>query len=120
MLVPPRSGVGASASALSTACSSAVASSKRPRPWKRSSATDRSIAAGFAIPWPAICGAEPWTGSKIPGPSSPSEAEAASPRPPVTAAATSERMSPNVFSVTTVSIVSGAWTIVIANESTSA
>ena len=45
---------------------------------------------------------------------------AARPSPPVTAAATSERMSPNVFSVTTTSIVSGAFTIVIANESTSA
>ena len=50
----------------------------------------------------------------------PSDADAASPRPPVTAAATSERMSPKVFSVTTVSIVSGACTIFIANESTSA
>ncbi len=38
----------------------------------------------------------------------------------MTAAATSERMSPKVFSVTTTSIVSGALTTVIANESTSA
>ncbi len=51
----------------------------RPRPWRSISATERSIAAGFAMPCPAICGAEPCTGSKRPGPSSPSEADAARP-----------------------------------------
>ena len=65
----------------STARSSALASSGRPRPCRSMSATERSIAAGFAIPWPAICGAEPCTGSNSPGPSSPSEADAARPRP---------------------------------------
>src|SRR5213076_1747067 len=49
--------------------------------------SDRSIAAGFARPVPAMSGAEPCTGSKMPGPPSPRLAEAASPRPPVTAAA---------------------------------
>ena len=63
------------------------------------SAAERSIAAGFAIPFPAMSGAEPCTGSKMPGPPSPRLAEPASPSPPVSAAATSERMSPKVFSV---------------------
>ena len=91
-----------------------------PRPWRSIRAIERSMPPGWRSPCPAIWGAEPCTGSKSPGPPSPSEAEAASPSPPVTAAATSERMSPNVFSVSTTSIVSGAFTITIANESTSA
>ncbi len=72
------------------------------------SAVERSMPAGFAIPRPAMSGAEPWTGSKIPGPPSPRLAEGASPSPPVIAAARSERMSPNMFSVTMTSNCSGA------------
>jgi hypothetical protein len=55
------------------------------------------MAAGFAIPFPAMSGAEPCTGSKIPGPPSLRLADAASPSPPVIALASSERMSPNLF-----------------------
>ena len=71
------------------------------------SAVERSIAAGLAIPRPAMSGAEPCTGSKSPGPESARLAEGASPSPPVTAAARSERMSPNMFSVTITSNCSG-------------
>ena len=46
------------------------------------SAVERSIAAGFALPLPAMSGAEPWTGSKIPGPPSARLADAARPSPP--------------------------------------
>ena len=38
-----------------------------PRPWRSSSATERNIASGLAIPCPAMSGAEPWTGSNSPG-----------------------------------------------------
>ena len=47
------------------------------------SAAERSIAAGFAMPRPAMSGAEPWIGSKIPGPASLRLAEGARPTPPV-------------------------------------
>ena len=106
--LPPRSGVGASASAASTARSSASASSgaleavaehERDRAEHRGRVRD-------ALPGDlrrrAVDGLEEARAvvSERRGP--------ASPRPPVTAAATSERMSPNVFSVRTTSIVSGA------------
>jgi len=47
------------------------------------------IAVGFAAPVPAMSGADPCTGSKMPGFRSPRLADDASPRPPVTPAATS-------------------------------
>ena len=56
---------------------------------------------------------------RCPGPQSPRLAEPASPSPPVTAAASSERMSPNMFSVTITSKRSGACTSCIAALSTS-
>ena len=63
----PASGVDTSAA--STASSSAAATSGAPeRRARSSSATERSIAAGFAIPRPAMSGAEPCTGSNTPGP----------------------------------------------------
>ena len=43
--------------------------------------TDRIIAIGLASPWPAMSGAEPCTGSKMPGGSLPSEADGARPEP---------------------------------------
>ena len=78
-----------------------------PRPCSSTSAVERSIAVGLARPVPAMSGAKPCTGSKMPGPPSPRLADAADPSPPVTAAATSERMSPKVFSVTMTSKLSG-------------
>src|SRR5438132_1468388 len=44
-----------------------------------------------------MSGAEPWTGSNRPGPSPPSEALGSNPIDPVSIAASSERMSPNIF-----------------------
>ena len=57
---------------------------------------------GSAMPWPAMSGAEPWTGSNMEGavPSGLMFPEAASPMPPVIAAARSVRMSPKRLSVT--------------------
>ena len=60
-------------------------------------AAQRSAATGFAIPCPAMSGAEPWTGSKSACPS-PRFALGRRPSPPTWNAATSERMSPNMFS----------------------
>ena len=77
------------------------------------------MAVGLAIPRPAMSGAEPCAGSKIPGPESARLADGASPRPPVTAAARSLRMSPNMFSVTITSNCSGVVAICIAALSTS-
>ena len=57
------------------------------------------MASGLAAPVPAMSGAEPWTGSNTPGPSSPSEALGSIPIEPVSIAASSLRMSPNMFSV---------------------
>ena len=74
---------------------------------------------GSPTPRPAMSGAEPCTGSKIPGPPSERLADGASPRPPVIAAARSERMSPNMFSVTSTSNCSGAIASCIAALSTS-
>ena len=69
-------------------------------------AVERSIAAGFAIPRPAMSGAEPWTGSKIPGGLAEArrccEAETAGQR-----RGDVERMSPKVFSVTMTSKLAG-------------
>ena len=117
--MPPRSGVGAVSIAVVTAAESERASSGSPSECSRSSASERSIAVGFAAPVPAMSGAEPWTGSKIPGFESPRLADAARPSPPVTAAATSERMSPKVFSITSTSNEPGSVTICIATLSTS-
>ncbi len=57
---------------------------------------------GSALPCPAMSGAEPWTGSNMDGAvrSGLMFADAASPMPPVMAAAWSVRMSPKRLSVT--------------------
>ena len=67
--------------------------------------------------FPAMSGAEPWTGSKSPGPS-PRLADGSRPREPTTAPASSERMSPNRFSVRMTSKLDGASATFIAHEST--
>ncbi|MNT94087.1 hypothetical protein D3C72_2357000 [compost metagenome] len=59
------------------------------------------VAYGLAMPLPAMSGAEPWMGSKIPTlPCSPSEADGSRPSEPASIEASSVRMSPNMFSVT--------------------
>ena len=47
--------------------------SSRPSPWRSMSAADRIIPSGLAIPWPAMSGAVPWTGSNRPGPTPPKD-----------------------------------------------
>ena len=74
---------------------------------------------GFAIPWPAMSGADPWTGSNRPGPPSPRLADGSIPIEPVIIAASSLRMSPNMFSVTMTSKSLGRATSCIAALSTS-
>ena len=65
-------------------------------------AADRNIAVGFATPRPAISGAVPWHGWKTAW-RSPTSADGAIPMPPMSAAPRSDRMSPNMFSVTSTS-----------------
>src|SRR6266849_2577368 len=72
-------------------------------------APDQICATGLAMPFPAMSGAEPWTGSNIEGNSRSGFilAEGASPIDPTTAAPRSERMSPKRFDPTTTSNQSG-------------
>ena len=82
-------------------------------------ATDTNIASGFAVPVPAMSGAEPCTGSYRPGPPSPTEALGSMPSEPVSMAASSLRMSPNMFSVRITSNSVGFATSCMAALSTS-
>ena len=77
------------------------------------------VAMGLALSWPAISGAEPWMGSYSAGPASPMEAEGSRPMEPVTMDASSDRISPNMFSVTTTSNCPGSRTSCMAQLSTS-
>ena len=68
-------------------------------------AADRIVALGLAVSVPARCGDDPWIGSKRPATPwtvrrSPSDAEGSMPSDPASTEASSERMSPNMFSVT--------------------
>ena len=73
---------------------------------------------GLAMPRPAMSGAEPCTDSKYAQPLSPKLPEGATPRPPATSPATSERMSPYWFMHRTTSSVVGNRTIRRAASST--
>ena len=72
---------------------------------------------GFATLRPAMSGADPCTGSNSPGPS-PMLAEGSRPMEPAITAASSDRMSPNRFSVSTTSNRDGEVTSAIAHAST--
>ncbi len=76
---------------------------------------------GLAMPWPAMSGAEPWTGSNIDGYSRSGFRlpEGAMPIEPATAAARSLRMSPNRFEATITSNRPGSRTIIAARASIS-
>jgi hypothetical protein len=87
-----------SVSARSTARSIATACASARAECRSSIATDSTAPIGFATSLPASVGAEPWTGSYKPGPS-PMLAEGSIPSEPATAPASSDRMSPNRFSV---------------------
>ena len=66
-LLPGRACAGPPASARSTPDSTAAASLSKPRPCLSIIAADRNIASGLARPCPAMSGAEPCTGSNMPG-----------------------------------------------------
>ena len=76
------------------------------------------VAIGFAIPFPAISGADPPLGSYKPNFVSFKLALASIPIDPVTILASSERMSPNMFSVKITSNCPGFITSCIAQLST--
>ena len=82
-------------------------------------AADRIVAIGFAISFPAISGAEPWLGSYRPNFVSFRLAEDSIPMDPVTMLASSDRISPNIFSVRITSNCAGSRTSCIAQLSTS-
>lgn len=73
LLLPPKSAVlnanpplSVSSSTFRTASSTAFACFSRPREYLNSMAALRIVPIGFAMPFPAISGAEPWIGSYIP------------------------------------------------------
>src|SRR5205823_987242 len=105
--------------AAETAPSTASASSCRPSERRNSIAAARIVPNGFATPFPAMSGAEPWIGSYRPRLPSPSDALGSMPIDPAIIAASSLRMSPNMFSVTMTSNCAGLRTSCIAQESTS-
>jgi len=69
-------------------------------------ATDRMVASGLAMFFPAMSGAEPWIGSYRAFPS-PRLADGSMPMEPVSMAASSLRMSPNKLEVTITSNCEG-------------
>ena len=82
-------------------------------------AAERMVAMGLARSLPAMSGAEPWMGSYRPRLVAPKEEEASMPMEPVIIAASSERMSPKMFEVTTTSNWAGFFTSCMAALSTS-
>ena len=81
-------------------------------------AADRMQAVGFTMSLPAMSGAEPWMGSYRPRVPSPRLEDGIIPMEPVIIEASSDRMSPNIFSVTITSNCAGFFTICIAQLST--
>ena len=82
-------------------------------------AAERMVPVGLAMPLPAMSGAEPWMGSYRPSLPSPSEALGSRPSEPARTAASSVRMSPNMFSVTITSNWAACVIRRMAAESTS-
>ena len=76
------------------------------------------VAIGLALPWPAMSGAEPWTGSYMPKFPSARLADGSMPMDPVIWLASSERMSPNMLLVTSTSKCFGSLTSCMAALST--
>src|SRR4051812_19034773 len=81
-------------------------------------AADRMVASGLAMPLPAISGADPCDGSYKPLLLASSEADDSMPIEPVSMAAASDRMSPNMLPVTMTSNFFGARTSCMAALST--
>mmetsp|Transcript_6771 Transcript_6771/g.28513 ORF Transcript_6771/g.28513 Transcript_6771/m.28513 type:complete len:200 (+) Transcript_6771:1962-2561(+) len=107
-----------SASTDCTACSMRAAASGWWRENLSIMAADRIVASGLAMPLPAISGALPWDGSYKPLLLASSEADGSMPIEPVSIAASSDRMSPNILPVTTTSNFLGALTSCMAALST--
>src|SRR5580704_5369199 len=108
--VPPMSGVRALEFAKITAIAFSIESAASPAPrWRNIMAPDQICPMGLAIPFPAISGAEPCTGSNIEGNSFSGFrfAEGAIPMEPTTAGPRSDRMSPKRLEPTTTSNQSG-------------
>ncbi len=82
-----------------TACSIAFASVSSLKLYRSINAAERICAIGFAIPCPAISGAEPPIGSYKPKPLSLIDADGSIPSEPESIAASSLKISPNIFSV---------------------
>ncbi|MNG27466.1 hypothetical protein D3C84_1125900 [compost metagenome] len=76
------------------------------------------VASGLAMPCPAMSGAEPWHGSYMPLLLASRDAEGSMPMEPVSMEASSDRMSPNMLSVTITSNCFGARTSCMAALST--
>ncbi|MNR13135.1 hypothetical protein D3C85_1295230 [compost metagenome] len=118
---PPRSAVTApEARTAATAASIESASSSRSKLWRSIMAADRTMPTGLARSLPAMSGAEPWIGSNRPGPSAPREAEGSRPMEPPSTEISSDRMSPNMFSVRMTSYSRGLRIRCMAMESTRA
>src|SRR3989304_661319 len=81
-------------------------------------ATERMVAIGWGMFLPALSGVLPGMGWYIAGPVSPIEAEGSIPIEPVSVAASSDKMSPNMFSVTITSNWRGFLTSCMAQLST--
>ena len=95
-----------------------------PSDQRSSIAADRIVPIGLATSCPAMSGAEPWIGSYRPNVPcavrrSPSDADGSMPSEPASTDASSDRMSPNRFSVTMTSKSAGRRISSIAHESTS-
>ncbi len=112
------------ASASATAASTALAAASWPSDQRSIIAEDRIVPSGLATSRPAMSGADPWMGSYRPWrpwavDRVPSEAEGNMPSEPAITAASSDRMSPNRFSVTITSKLAGHLARAMAAESTS-
>ena len=90
-----------------------------PNEYLRSIAADIIVAIGFALSLPAMSGADPWLGSYRPNLPSPRLAEGSIPKEPVTILASSESISPNIFSVRITSNCAGLVISCMAQLSTS-
>jgi hypothetical protein len=112
-----------SSSTAATAASIAAAASGWPSDQRSIIAAERIVPIGFALPVPAMSGADPWIGSYSPRRpcsvrASPSDADGSIPSDPARTAASSDRMSPNRFSVTSTSNAAGCVISCIAHAST--
>ena len=89
-----------------------------PKLYRSIMAADRMQAMGLTASCPAMSGAEPWIGSYRPRVPSPRLEEGTMPMLPVISLASSDKISPNMFSVTITSNWDGSLQICMAALST--